>query len=118
MDDADRSLEQLEGRFHATHGGNFMSRAGVAASAARSEEKVCFVATDKAFLVALLYELSLRPDCCFVTYSARVRDGMYLGRCFLTTDQEAARLCQRYKVHPKLMVTLQDDAFFNAFREL
>ena len=108
----------LEQQFLPTHNGVFMSREGGAGRGAEySEKKLCFVATDKAFLVSLLYELSLREDCSFVKYSVKPRDGMYLGRCFLTSEVEAARLCQSYKAHPKLMVTLQDDAFFNAYRE-
>ena len=69
-----------ESHFSPILGGNFMSRTGGAGrSAVRSEKKICFVATDRAFLVELLYELSLRPDCCSVKYSTFSRDGMYLG---------------------------------------
>ena len=96
-----------------------MSRTGGAGpSAARSEKKICFVATDKPFLANVLYELSLRADCCSVKYSVHARDGMYLGRCFLTSEAAAARLCAAYKTHPKLLVTIQDDDFFNAYRSL
>lgn len=49
-------------------------------------------------------------------YSTEPRDGMYLGRCFLISDAAAARLCAEHKPHPKLMVTLQDDDFFHAYR--
>jgi hypothetical protein len=112
------SIAELEREFTATHGGKFMSRYGAAGQATiSSKKKVCFVATDKPFLVQLLYELSLRDDCQFVKYSVEPCDGMYLGRCFLVSDDAAGRLCQQYKPHPKLMVTLQDDEFFAAFRE-
>lgn len=95
-----------------------MSRHGGAArSVIRSEKKVCFVATDKTFLIELLYQLSLREDCCSVKYSVSSCDGMYLGRCFLSSDAAAARLCAEYKTHPKLMVSIQDDEFFNAYRD-
>jgi hypothetical protein len=111
------SFEDLERQFTATHGGKFMSRDGAAGrSATRSEKKICFVATDKGFLVSLLHGLSMREDCCYVKYSVSARDGMYLGRCFLTSDAAAGRLCQEYKLHPKLMVTIQDDEFFEAYR--
>jgi hypothetical protein len=109
---------ELEAEFTPSHGGVFMSRHGAAGEAAAySNKKVCFVATDKAFLVALLHELSLRADCYRVKYSTTARDGMFLGRCFLTSDEAAGRLCQHHKAHPKLLVTLQDDDFFNAFRD-
>jgi len=106
-----------ESHFSPILGGRFMSRSGGASSTAvRSEKKICFVATDKAFLIELLYQLSLREDCCSVKYSTFSRDGMYLGRCFLTSDAAAGRLCAEYKTHPKLMVSIQDDDFFNTYR--
>ena len=43
---------------------------------------------------------------------------MYLGRCFLTSEDAAGRLCAEYKGHYKLMVSIQDDDFFNVFAEL
>jgi hypothetical protein len=64
-----------------------------------------------------LRQLSLRDDCFRVKYSVRDREGMYLGRCFLTTDAAAGRLCQEYKTHSKLMTTIQDDEFFDAYRD-
>jgi hypothetical protein len=95
-----------------------MARDGAASrSSAPSQKKLCFVATDRAFLVSVLYELSLRPDCWWVKYSVTPRDGMYLGRCFMTSDQGAGRLCREYKAHPKLMVAIQDDEFFAAYRQ-
>jgi hypothetical protein len=107
----------LESHFTPIMAGWFMSRHGGAGpSAVRSEMKVCFVATDKPFLIELMYQLSLRKDCCFVKYSVYPRDGMYLGRCFLTSEDAAGRLCAEYKSHHKLMVTIQDDDFFNDFR--
>lgn len=41
---------------------------------------------------------------------------MYLGRCSLTTDEAVSQLCQELKGHPRLMVSLQDDGWFNDFR--
>ena len=82
-----------------------------------SNKKVCLAATDRRFFVNLLYDLSLRDDCYYVKYSTHPRDGMYLGRCFMRTDQAAAQLCQDLKRHPKLLVTIQDDDFFSAFRD-
>lgn len=81
-----------------------------------SNKKVCLVATDVAFLADLLYGLSRRADCSFVKYTAEARDGMYLGRCFLATDEAAVELCLALKGHPRLMASLQDDDFFNAHR--
>ena len=94
-----------------------MYRYGIAGpNATHSNKKVCFVATDRAFLAALLYELSTRADCYYVKYSVEPRDGMYLGRCFLASDEAAGRLCEEYKGHAKLMTTIQDDAFFADYR--
>jgi hypothetical protein len=111
------SAGDLEAKFVPTRGGVFMERYGGAGrSASHSEKKVCVVETDKTFLVALLYEWSKRSDCHYVKYSVSPRDGMYLRRCFLTSDETAGRLCREYKGHPKVMVTIQDDDFFNAYR--
>jgi hypothetical protein len=94
-----------------------MARHGVSHSCATySAKKVCFVATDLEFLAQLLYELSLRHDCYRVKYSVDPRDGMHLGRCFMVTDAAAAALCNEFKLHPKLMTTIQDDDFFAAYR--
>lgn len=74
------------------------------------------MATDAPFLVSLLEELAARPDCYFVKHSMFDRDGMILGRVFMTTDAAAGRLCQALKAHPKLFASIQDDDFFAAFR--
>lgn len=109
--------EDLESRFTPSHGGIFMERFGpVGEGNPFSQKKVCLVATDQEYLVRFLYELSLREDCYYVKYSTRPRDGMYLGRCFLETDEDAAMLCQDLKAHPKFLVSLQDDDFFATFR--
>ena len=111
------SADDLESRFQPTRGGVFMERRGPAGrNTVYSQKKICLAATDRNFLVGLLYEWSLRADCYYVKYSSVARDGMYLGRCFLTSDEAAGRLCREYKSHPKLLVTIQDDDFFNAFR--
>jgi hypothetical protein len=83
-----------------------------------SQRKLCIVATDQTALIELLYELSLRDDCYFVKYSTKPKDGMYLGRCFLTTDAAAGKLWSELKVHPKSMCTIQDDDFTESFRQI
>ena len=110
-------IEDLEAHFEPSAGGAFMQRFGAAGSDSPcSQKKVCFVATDRPFLVRLVYELSLRHDCHWVKYSREARDGMYLARCFMTSDEAAGRLCFEHKAHPKLMVALQDDEFAERFR--
>jgi putative acetyltransferase len=107
-----------EHRFTAVNSGKFMERFGpLGRTAAYSQKKLCLAATDLECLVEVLYRLSNRPDCYYVKYSTAARDGMYLGRCFLQTEQAVGRLCEALKTHPKLLVCLQDDAFFNGFRE-
>jgi putative acetyltransferase len=81
-----------------------------------SQTKLCVVATDLAFLRELLYGISLRADCYYVKYGSVPREGMYLGRCFFATDEAAAELCAELKGHPRLMVSLQNDAEFAKFR--
>jgi putative acetyltransferase len=108
LDDPRFSLTP-SGRFRERHGPH--GRRGVSSS-----KKLCLVATDPEFLIDLLYGLSLRQDCCYVKYGTVCREGMYLGRCFLATDEAASLLCQELKGHPRLMASLQDDAWFAAFR--
>lgn len=104
-------------RFRLVPPGRFRDRRGpVGADVPYSLKKLCLVATDAAFLVEFLYGLSLRQDCFYVKYGTVARDGMYLGRCFLTTDVAAGELCEILKGHPRLMVSLQDDGWFNDFR--
>ncbi|HWA75193.1 MAG TPA: hypothetical protein VG937_22805 [Polyangiaceae bacterium] len=87
-------------------------------SAPYSQKKLCFTATDRDLLARHLLELSQREDCFFVKFGTRARGGMYLGRCFLTTDRAVGDVWAQYKSHPSLFCTVQDDDFTSAFREL
>jgi predicted N-acetyltransferase YhbS len=105
-------------RFTLVASGRFRERYGrLGRDGAYSSKKLCFAATDAEFLVDLLYGLSLREDCHYVKYGTVARDGMYLGRCFLATDEAASELCNELKGHPRLLVSLQDDAWFAKFRD-
>lgn len=107
-----------DARFTLVPSGRFRERYGPCGrDGVHSNKKVCLVATDPGFLVDVLYGLSLRLDCFYVKYGIVARDGMYLGRCFLATDEAASVLCQELKGHPRLMVSLQDDAWFSNFRD-
>jgi putative acetyltransferase len=104
-------------RFAASPSGPFRERYGPnGPDVPHSSKKLCLVAADAQFLIDLLYGLSLREDCFYVKYGTVARDGMYLGRCFLATDEAASELCQELKGHPRLLVSLQDDAWFASFR--
>jgi putative acetyltransferase len=105
-------------RFTPARSGRFRERYGlVGRGGAHSSKKLCLAATDAGFLIDLLYGLSLREDCFYVKYGTVARDGMYLGRCFLASDEAASELCYELKGHPRLLVSLQDDAWFAKFRE-
>lgn len=82
-----------------------------------SNKKLCFVCTDKEFLMNLLVELSEHRDCFFVKLSAEPRDKMYLGRCFFTSDELIGEFWAKYKMNPKVLCNVQDDDFVNPFRE-
>ena len=43
------------------------------------------------------------------------RDGMYLGRCFLTDEHEVGLLWAQYKAHPRMFCSVQDDDFTRPF---
>ena len=115
MDDGD-----IEGQFSPSHGGVFMERSGPARLADKqfSQRKLCIVATDQDALAHLLYDLSMRDDCYYVKYSTIPRDGMFLGRCFLTTDAAAGQLWAELKPRPKFLCSIQDDDFTKTFRRL
>jgi hypothetical protein len=99
--------------------GPFMARDGLAKTSGgvACQKKLCLVATDKAFLIRLLVELSERPDCFFVKYSVEAKDGMYLGRAFLTDEPLVGDLWLLYKDHPKLMCSIQDDDYTKPIRD-
>lgn len=104
-------------RFTLVPSGRFRERYGpLGRDTEHSARKLCLVATDPELLIELLYTLSLRADCFYVKYGTIARDGMYLGRCFLATDEAASVLCKALKDHPRVMASLQDDAAFAKFR--
>lgn len=109
---------QSESPFYPSRDGYFMHIHGPAWHAGKpcSNRKLCFVATDQAYLAQVLARLAERPDCHYVKYSLYQRDGMYLGRCFLTDDREVGRLWAEFKPHPRLFCTIQDDDFTASFR--
>jgi hypothetical protein len=113
-----RSFEELAAEFHFEPGDPAFRRDGKGRAGPQSKKKLCFVVTDLRFLAELMLELSLRDDCFKVKFYDKSTDGMYLGRCWLNTDEAAARACQHYKPHPKLMVSIQDDDFFDPYRGL
>jgi hypothetical protein len=102
--------------FEPRHNGVFQIRHGRGRDMGHSNKKLCFVATDQQLLAQVLRELADREDCYFVKFTTEPKDGMYLGRCFLLEDQAVGELWQQYKVHPRLMCTVQDDDFTSAFR--
>jgi hypothetical protein len=80
-------------------------------------KKLCFTSCDRELLAWHMYQLSLRQDCFFVKFGISDRGGMYLGRCFLNTASGVGEVWARYKDHPSLFCTIQDDDFTDAFRE-
>jgi hypothetical protein len=111
-------VSELEGLFRPTPDGYFMAIRGQAWYRQKHccQKKLCFVATDQALLADVLGQLAERPDCHYVKYSVIPRDGMYLGRCFLTDQHEVGVLWAKYKAHPRLFCSVQDDDFTAPFR--
>ena len=112
------AVRKLNNAFHVTNNGYFMHIHGPAwsQSAPGSQKKLCFVARDQELLAEILGELAERPDCVYVKYSLYNRDGMYLGRCFMRDDHEVGVLWAKYKEHPLLFCSVQDDDFTAPFR--
>lgn len=112
-------LALIEAEFE-DQGASFKRRRGPAYAGERVpplNKKLCLTATDKAFLVRLLYELSNLPACFAVKYSHTPKDDMYLGRVFVTDEALLGELWAEYKVHPKLMCSIQDDDAIEVFRQ-
>jgi trans-2,3-dihydro-3-hydroxyanthranilate isomerase len=82
-----------------------------------SNRKLCFTSTRQDLLARHLRQLAARDDCYFVKFGVRARGGMYLGRCFLSSDAAVGELWALYKNHPTLFCTVQDDDFTLGFRE-
>jgi hypothetical protein len=112
------AMSQDESFFFLTSNRYFMERRGPAWYRWKRccQKKLCFVATDRALLADVLRELAERPDCHYVKYSVYPRDGMYLGRCFLIDEHEIGVLWAKYKAHPRLFCSVQDDDFTAPFR--
>jgi hypothetical protein len=98
--------------------GSFLCIDGPARKAGlnHSKMKVCFTCTDFDFLKRVLLKVVESEKCFFVKMSAQPRSGMFLGRGFFVTKEMAAEIWAKYKAHPRLMVTLQDDDFSEGFR--
>lgn len=112
----------VEAQFQSSRSAHFREREGGAVQDGQkpkvfSNKKLCFTATRRELLARHLLRLSERDDCVYVKYSVHPRDGMYLGRCFLSTEAAVGDVWARYKLHPSLFCTIQDDEFTTAFRE-
>ncbi len=105
--------------FRSVMDGRFMARDGAARTpdVPHCNKKLCFAATDIHFLTQLLRELSEHPKAFFVKFSTVPRDGMYLGRCFFIDEEMVGATWAKYKNHPKVFCTIQDDDFTMPLRE-
>ncbi len=80
------------------------------------QKKLCLVATDSAYLIEVLETYLKRDDCFFVKYSPLPRDGMHLGRVFLTGAREVGAEWAKLKKDQKLFCSVQDDDFTVSYR--
>jgi hypothetical protein len=112
------AMSQIDRQFRPTLNGVFMERCGPAWHrwAQCCNKKLCFVANDKAYLAYFLGRLADRPDCYYVKYSVRPRDGMYLGRCFLMDEHAVGMLWAECKEDPRMFCSVQDDDFTAPYR--
>ncbi len=108
--------------FSASDNDVFMTRKGKAFVEGKvpCQWKLCIAATDEDYLVELLFTISEREDCYFVKYSPadspKCRDGMMLGRIFLTTKEATGKLWAELYTDSKIMCSLQDDDATERFR--
>jgi hypothetical protein len=113
-------MSEIESPFRLSSNGYFLEIRGPASDQGKgfSEKKLCFVARDQSLLADILRQLAQRPDCSYVKYSVAPRDGMYLGRCFLIDEHDVGVLWAKYKEHPRLFCSIQDDDFTAPFRPM
>ena len=78
--------------------------------------KLCVVATDLDHLIEFLSLSVTRSDGYYVKYSPEPKDGMYLGRVFLDSDEALGQLWAETKNDDKLLASIQDDGFIADFR--
>lgn len=78
--------------------------------------KLCLVATDLEALLDVMATLAVRSDCFYQKLSVEPRDGMHLGRCFLTSPIAVGETWSELKSHPKVFVSVQDDDFTRPYR--
>jgi hypothetical protein len=100
----------------------FRFREGPANTGGRSpcQWKLCVTATDELYLAEVLFEISEREDCFYVKYSPsgspKCRDGMFLGRVFLTSEEKIGELWSKLRTDKKLMCSIQDDSATMRYR--
>jgi hypothetical protein len=107
-------MDELEAQFEVR--GSFRVRDGAGKSQPHSKRKLCLVATDKRYLVGLLYAYSQRGDCYWVKYRPAPLDGMYLGRVFFADDATVGAEWAALKRDAKVLCSVQDDDFISRFR--
>lgn len=82
--------------------------------------KICLTATDESYLVKLLLDISEKEECFFVKYSPsgspKCRDGMFLGRIFLSNEDQVGEMWRELRTDKKLMCSIQDDIVTKKFR--
>lgn len=78
--------------------------------------KLCVVATDLNYLVEFLTKSVTRADGYYVKYSDQPKDGMYLGRVYLASEEAVGTLWAETKDDPKLLASVQDDHFIMKHR--
>lgn len=85
----------------------------------RCHIKLCFSCTTVEPLAALLYDLSLRDDCWYVKLDSfhRTRNGIIRGRCFLTNEEQIAKLWTIHKHTDVVTCSVQDDRFADPRRD-
>lgn len=89
---------------------------GKKAGKSYSNVKVCFTARDQDLLKRLISKIVKDEECYWAKISMSPKDGMYLGRCFFTSQSKACEFWAQYKTHPRLLVNIQDDDLTLPFR--
>jgi len=116
-------MSNITDQFHNTDSNVFKYRKGKAfvKDITPCHWKLCLTATDELYLAELLYDISKREDCYYVKFSPsgspKCRDGMFLGRVFLTSKDAIGALWYSLRTDRKIMCSIQDDIAIKKYRK-
>ena len=82
----------------------------------KCKRKVCFISSDKKYLLDLLHTISESNDCFEVKYLSAERKGTHIGMCLFTNDASVGDIWARHEENPQVWAFIPDDDFCAEYR--